>query len=171
MAATHLVIISDRTALSWVLAEQRMAFPTARAQVARAIQEGDEVLLYSTRRCFGSPTRDLGRIIARGSVTSQVRTLDEPVVFGERSFTEGCDLRIHGLAPFREGLVLRDLVTRLEAFPDPRSWSARMRRPSLALSTADADLLRRRLEPGLKPYVETVAAYRWPAGDPPARSL
>ncbi|MGW1913144.1 hypothetical protein ACWCQS_21000 [Streptomyces sp. NPDC002076] len=162
MPATHLVIIGDRTALSWVLNEQRMAFPAARARAVRTIREGDEVFLYSTRRCFGKPARDQGRVIGRGEVASEVRTLDEPVVFAERSFTEGCDLRIHGLAPFLEGLVLRDFVSRLEAFPDPASWSVRLRRPSLTLSVADADLLRREVEPMLKPYAETVSAYKWP---------
>ncbi|MFI1068539.1 hypothetical protein [Streptomyces puniciscabiei] len=162
MAMTHLVIISDRTALSWVLTEQRMAFPAGRARAAHAIGEGDEVLLYSTRGCFRNPTRDLGRVLGQATVSSPVRTLAEPVVFGERSFTEGCELTIHGLAPFREGVVLRDHVERLSVFPDPKSWSIRMRRASLPLPEADADLLRKELRPLLKPYAETVEAYRWP---------
>lgn len=162
MATTHLVIISDRTALSWVLTEQRMAFPPSRARAAHAISEGDEVLLYSTRGCFGNPPRDLGRILGRATVSSPVCTLAEPVVFGERSFTEACELTIHGLAPFREGVVLRDHVHRLSVFPDPKFWSARMRRASLPLPQADAELLRNELQPLLKPYAETVEAYRWP---------
>lgn len=119
MATTHLVIISDRTALSWVLSEQRMAFPAGRARAAHAIDEGDEVLLYSTRGCFGSPTRDLGRILGHATVSSPVRTLAEPVVFGERTFTEGCGLTIHGLAPFREGVPLRGPRARARRLPGP----------------------------------------------------
>ncbi|MGW1809157.1 hypothetical protein [Streptomyces sp. NPDC002078] len=162
MTTTHLVIISDRTALSWVLTDQRMAFPPSRVRAAQAINAGDEVLLYSTRSCFRNPTRDLGRILGHATVFSRVHTLAEPVVFGERHFTEGCDLAIHGLAPFREGVALREHVHRLSVFPDPKSWSVRMRRPSLPLPEADADLLRSELRPLLKPYAETVEAYRWP---------
>lgn len=162
MTTSHLVIISNRTALSWVLSEQRMAFPPGRARAAYAIEEGDKVLLYSTRSCFGNPTRDLGRVLGHASVSSYVRPLAEPIVFGERGFTEGCELTIHGLAPFREGLALRDYVDRLTVFPEPKHWSVRMRRASLPLPPADADLLRNELRPLLKPYEDAVEAYRWP---------
>jgi hypothetical protein len=138
-----------------------MAFPAGRSEAARTLAEGDEIFLYTTRGCFRNPTRDLGRVIARASVATPVRALDEPVVFGDRSFTEGCGLHISGLAPFRQGLVLRDLVPRLSVFPDPATWSVRMRRASLALPPGDADLLRAELEPLLRPYDETAGAYRW----------
>ncbi|MEV0691564.1 hypothetical protein [Streptomyces sp. NPDC050388] len=128
--ATHLIIISDREPLAWVLRTQRMAFPAGRA-VTGLPAEGDRVLLYTTRGCYWNPTRDRGRIMGLAVVTSSVEMLPEPVVFGERRFTSGCTLRFEGLAPMREGLVLAELVPRLEAFPDPRSWSVRMRRASL----------------------------------------
>ncbi|MEU0406247.1 hypothetical protein ABZ307_00265 [Streptomyces griseorubiginosus] len=165
MPPAHLLIIGDRAALSWVITEQRMAFPAGRSKAARAMAEGEEVFLYTTRGCFRNPTRDLGRVIGRATITSPVRVLDEPVVFNERSFTEGCRLKVSGLAPFREGLVLRDLVPRLSVFPDPATWSVRMRRASLTLAPADAELVRTELEPLLRPYGETREGYRWePAG-------
>src|SRR5690606_15125050 len=105
------------------------------------LEEGDEIFLYTTRGCFRNPTRDLGRVIGRATVASPVRLLEKPVVFGERAFTEGCRLRLSGLARFREGLVLRDLVPRLSVFPDPATWSVRMRRASLTLPSKDADLV------------------------------
>ncbi|WP_166027611.1 hypothetical protein [Streptomyces chilikensis] len=162
MPAAHLVLISDRIALSWVLTEQRMAFPPTRARAVRQISEGDEVFLYSTRGCFGNPTRDVGRVIATARVTEAPRTLDEPVVFGERRFTEGCRLAVDGLAPFREGLSLREHVERLSVFPDPKTWSVRLRRASLQLPPQDADHLREAVRLYLKPYAEAVDAYRWP---------
>ncbi|MFG2952354.1 hypothetical protein ACGF5O_01320 [Streptomyces sp. NPDC048291] len=157
--ATHLLIISDREPLAWVLENQRMAFPAGRTRASLSLDKGDEVLLYTTRGCFGNPTRDLGRIIGLATLTSEVSTLDEPVTFGERRFTEGCRLRVHGLAPFRNGVVLRDLVTDLQVFPDPRSWSVRMRRASLKLPEADAALVKRELQPLLKPYAAVVGDY------------
>ncbi len=161
VSSSHLLIIGERAALSWVVTEQRMAFPAGRTKAARALEEDDEIFLYTTRGCFRNPTRDLGRVIARASVATPVRTLDEPVVFGGRSFTEGCRLEVSGLAPFRDGLVLRDLVPRLSAFPDPATWSVRMRRASLPLPPADADLVRAELRPLLRPYDEAADAYRW----------
>lgn len=83
------------------------------------------------------------------------------MVFGERSFTEGCRLEVSALARFREGLVLRDLVPRLAVFPDPATWSVRMRRASLTLPPEDAEVVRAELEPLLLPYEEAVEAYRW----------
>ena len=161
MPSTHLLIIGDRAALSWVLTEQRMAFPAGRSKAARALEEGDEIFLYTTRSCFRNPTRDLGRVIGRAAVASPVRALGEPVTFGDRSFTEGCHLEVSGLARFREGLVLRDLVPRLSVFPDPATWSVHMRGASLTLPPVDADLVRTELEPLLRPYNEAVEEYRW----------
>jgi hypothetical protein len=161
MPSTHLVIISDRAALSWVVTEQRMAFPAGRSKLARELEPGDQVLLYTTRGCFGNPTRDLGRVVGQATVASAAQVLTEPVRFGERSFTEGFGLNFQGLAPFREGVVLRDLVPRLAVFPDPATWSVRMRRTALALPPADAELLTTELSPLLRPYSEVVEQYRW----------
>ncbi|MFE1750125.1 hypothetical protein ACFW88_06190 [Streptomyces anandii] len=163
MPSAHLLIIGDRAALSWVVTEQRMAFPTGRAKAAHALGEGDEVFVYTTRGCFRNPTRDLGRVIGRATLVSPVRVLDEPVVFNERSYFEGCRLKVSGLAPFREGLVLRDLVPRLSVFPDPATWSVRMRRASLTLPPADAEVVRTELEPLLRSYGEMRERYRWEA--------
>lgn len=157
--ATHLLIISDREPLAWVLEDQRMAFPAGRTRASLSLNKGDEVLIYTTRGCFGNPTRDLGRVIGLATLTSEVSTLNQAVTFGERRFTEGCRLRIHGLAPFREGVVLRDLVNDLQVFPGPRSWSVRLRRAALRLPEPDAGLIKRELQPLLKPYGAVVGDY------------
>ncbi|MFC9162822.1 hypothetical protein ACFTZ8_18560 [Streptomyces fungicidicus] len=142
MSSSHLLIIGDRAALSCVVTEQRMAFPAGGTKVARMLEEGDEIFLCTTRGCFRNPTRPLGRVIARASLTTPVRALDEPVVFGD-------------------AIVLRDLVPRLSVFPDPATWSVRRRRASLTLPPGDADLIRGGLEPLLRPYGEAADAYRW----------
>ncbi|SFD72855.1 hypothetical protein [Streptomyces aidingensis] len=162
-AATHLLIISARKPLAWVLENQRMAFPSGRRRRAAGPAQGDEVLLYTTRGCFGNPTRDLGRVMGLATVTSEVRPLDEPVLFGERRFAEGCTLHIDGLAPLRKGVILRDLVDRLKVFPKPDHWSVYLRRASLRLPGSDAALVKRELRPLLKPYGAVVAQYAVPA--------
>ncbi|MGY1545805.1 hypothetical protein [Streptomyces sp. MN6] len=159
MASTHLVILGERTALRWVLTEQRMAFPAGRAGQTRPVHEGDEVMLYTTRGCFRNPGRDEGRIIGLGVVTTPVSVLPAPMRFGEREFTTGCNIQIRGLAPFREGLGIREHVHALDVFPNPVSWPVRLRRTTLALPERDAQFLRNKLLPYLKPYEETIAEY------------
>ncbi|TLS47318.1 hypothetical protein FE633_04615 [Streptomyces montanus] len=156
---THLLIINDREPLAWVLENQRMAFPSGRTRQSLTLGKGDEVLLYTTRGCFGNPTRDLGRIIGLATLISEVSTLAEPVVIRDRRYTEGCQMRIHDMTPFREGVVLRDLVKDLQVFPDPASWSVRMRRASLRLPEPDTALVKRELQPLLKPYGAVVDDY------------
>ncbi|MER5413985.1 hypothetical protein [Streptomyces virginiae] len=160
MSTTHLMIISDHDALRWVVTEQRMAFPTGRSKLAQSVNEGDEVLLYTTRGCFRNPTRDRGRLMGRATVSSPVRALPKPLRLAERSFSDGCSLNIHSLAQWREGLVLSDLVPQLQVFPDPAAWSVRMRTAALLLPAADAHLLRAAVAPFLHPYLEIVEAYR-----------
>jgi hypothetical protein len=78
----YLLILADREAISWVLREQRMAFPaTPRAEV-RALAAGDRLFLYATRGAWRNPTRDRGRIIGSAHVREAVRVLDEPVTIG-----------------------------------------------------------------------------------------
>lgn len=82
------------------------------------------------------------------------------MTFGERDFPCGCDLRIDSLAPWGGGVELRLLVERLAAFPDARSWSARLRRPLLNLPEQDADLLRSALAAVAGTLEQHLGAYR-----------
>jgi len=66
--ASFLLVIGDRDALGWILAEQRMAFPTAQRAEVRALRIEDELFLYTTRGAFKNPTRDRGRVIGAARV-------------------------------------------------------------------------------------------------------
>ena len=122
-----------------------MAFRRHRPGELFPLDVGDELLLYTTRGCFNNPGRDRGRVIGRARVTSAVRELDPPQVIYGQSFAVGCDLRLEQLVPRGNGVVLAELVPSLSVFPDPASWSARLRRTILALPKADAKLINRRL--------------------------
>ena len=159
MAASYLVIIGDREPLAWVLSKQRMAFPGHRAGEVAALREGDELLLYATRGCFHNPTRGRGRVIGRGSATSAVRELDEPLKMGGREFPIGCTLAVESLAALGDGVELAPLVPQLSSFPSKAGWAMRMRRPLLALTTSDAALLRRKLKPVAGPPSGALAEY------------
>ena len=145
--AAHLLVISERDALAWVLAHQRMAFPRRRLFEAAQAAPGDSFLLYTTRGCFHNARRDRGRVIGEATVASAVEPLAEPVEIAGRTFTLGCDLKPCSLASLHRGVELAPLVPHLGAFPDPTMWSVRLRRTVMPLPPADARLLRDRLRP------------------------
>ena len=159
MTRNYLLVIGEAAALAWVLAEQRMAFPAMRRSQAMALEPGDELLVYTTRGCFHNPTRDVGRVMALTGVTTHVRDLAEPVVFGERRYTSGCALDIQGVAALREGVELSPLVPELHVFPDAKSWSVQLRRPLVPLDAHDASLLRHRLIALLEPPDRHLESY------------
>jgi hypothetical protein len=159
MPRNYLLVIGEAAALAWVLAEQRMAFPAMRRSQAMALEPGDELLVYTTRGCFHNPTRDVGRVMALAKVTTHVRDLAEPVVFGERRYTLGCALDFQGVAALREGVELSPLVSELHVFPDAKSWSVQLRRPLVPLDEHDASLLRNRLTALLEPLDRHLDSY------------
>ena len=157
--AAWLLVIGDKEALGWVLAERRMAFQQHRREQARRLQEGDSLLLYTTRGCFRNPTRDRGLVIAKAKVASPVEVLDDPVEIAGRRFELGCEIAFDSLTPRGAGVVLAELVAELDAFPDPASWSARMRRPLVALPSEDHELITARLTPQLRPAGKAIGEY------------
>jgi hypothetical protein len=155
----YLLVIAEATALAWVLAEQRMAFPALRRSQAMALEVGDELLIYTTRGCFHNPPRDVGRVMGLANVTTRVRDLTEPVVFGERRYTSGCELAVQGVAALREGVELGSLVTELHIFPDAGTWGMQLRRPLVPLDDHDARVLKRYLATLLEPLDHHLNAY------------
>lgn len=136
-----------------------MAFASRRASDAARVAIGDTLLLYTTRGCFHNPTRDLGRVIGRATVTSSVEALARSVVVMGREFQLGCTFELISLAPRREGVVLAELVAELTAFPNKRAWSARMRRPLLTLPDPDARLIEGKLAQFVHEPAETIHGY------------
>src|SRR5450755_2422869 len=137
-----------------------MAFPAMRRREVVALQPEDELLLYTPRGCFHTPTRDRGRIIGTARATSLVDVLAPPVVVAGREFALGCSIAIKTLVPPRQGVELAPLVSKLGTFPDQTSWRARMRRPLLRLPAKDASLLRAALAPVQRPYRTVADGYR-----------
>lgn len=143
--AWYLLVIGEREALRWILSTERMAFPERRRHDARRLCPGDGLLLYTTRGAFHNPTRDRGRVIGEARVASPALGLDSPIVVAGREFTTACDIEVLSLAPVLHGVELAPLVTDMKAFPDPATWSVRLRRPLVPLPAADANRLRREL--------------------------
>jgi hypothetical protein len=70
------------------------------------------------------------------------------------------ELEIEQLAPLREGVELAPLVPRLaHTFPDPKSWSVRMRRALVPIEAADARPIERKLETVASEYTSALASY------------
>jgi hypothetical protein len=85
--------------------------------------------------------------------------LDEPVVFSERRYTSGCSLVIQGVAELHGGVELSPLTDKLHVFPDPRTWSAQLRRPLVPLDEHDASMIKRHLIALLEPVEHHLDAY------------
>jgi hypothetical protein len=155
--ATYLMILSTSEGLTYVLRERRMAFPPTR-QIRLDI--GDQVLLYSARSLFGNPNRDRGRVIGTAEVVSPLTQFDSELQIAGRIYTSGCELKITGLAPLGQGVVLADIVQDLEAFqPNPDTWSVRLRRSLLPLTPRDAGIVYASLKAILCDPGETIGAY------------
>jgi hypothetical protein len=158
-AQAHLLLLSERSALAWVLREQRMAFSAQRATRARTLPIGHRLFLYTTRGCYHNPTRDRGRIIGVATVQSQVLELDTPVLFAGRTFTVGCRLDVSKLAWRGAGIELAPLVPNLATFENKRGWGAKMRQTLVPLADEDVPILDRLLIPLLVPRLRALDSY------------
>jgi hypothetical protein len=159
---SYLLVIGHRAALAWILKYERMAFPGFRRPETQALKIGDRLLLYTTRNCFGNPTRDRGRVIGDAVVTSAVTALDQPVVISDRTFPVGCEISLKQLAPLHEGVEISELVPELDAFPNKGTWAIRLRRPLVPLTEHDSDLLSVRLAPLVSSPKDNLEQYmRW----------
>jgi hypothetical protein len=157
--SAYLLPIAFREALTWIVSEQQTALPRHRAGDAAAVEKGDTLFLYATRGCFGNPTRDRGRVFAAATVTARAAPLQTPVRFGDREYGVGLAFEINLLAPIREGVELALLVRELATFPDPDSWSARLRRALVPLAPGDAEILLRELRDTAPPYPMALGSY------------
>jgi hypothetical protein len=163
MASVFLLVIGRREGLSWILDAERMAFPR-KPRSGRATPEADDqLLLYTTRKCFGNPTRDEGRVIGQATVTSAVTALQNPVVVADRTLPYSCAISVESLTPLGLGVSLRALVTQLDVFKkNPQAWSIWLRRTLLPLSNHDANLLTKHLAPLAQPPQNVIAPYlKW----------
>lgn len=153
----YLLVVSDRYALEWILSLRRMAFAPSRYRTADRLTSGDQLLLYTTRSCFGNPTRDRGRIIAPARISSELARLADPPTFGSRTFTRGCDLDIEALAPMDEGPELGPLVGKLRTFPS--TWRIHIRRTLVPLDEHDFEVLRLAVADVARPLAEALPTY------------
>lgn len=158
--SSYLVPIADREPLAWIVREQRTAFAEHRAREAAALEPGDVLFLYTTRGCFRNPTRDRGRVIGGAVVTRPAKRSNRVPAFGGRDYPHVVELAIESLAPLRGGIELAPLVSKLPStFPDPQTWSVRLRRALVPLDDHDAKVIERALDPIARPYAETAAGY------------
>lgn len=168
-ANEYLIVIGDREPLAWVLSQGKMAFSAERARTAR-LERGDSVFIYATRGCFRNPTMGRSRVIGEAKVLSDVGPLEDPVTFGEQTYTVGCDLKIATLAPVKTGVDFAQLAPMMHAFPVHERWAVYLRRPLVPLDKHDAELLRRNLQPAAKRPSATLGGYLQEARKSPSFS-
>ena len=155
-----LMPVAAAAPLLWILRESRTASAAHREQEARKLAPGDFLFLYTTRGCFGNPSRDRGRIIAKTVVLAPAASVDPPVRFADREYPLVVRLEILTLAPFRTGLELSPLVPRLPVtFPRAHGWAVRLRRALVPVDSAEADMLDQLLAPLTEPYPLALTSY------------
>jgi hypothetical protein len=99
-------------------------------------------------------------VIGRAIVGSLAKRARRAPSFGDREFPYVVVLDIETLAPLREGLDVGSLVPNLRrTFPDPATWSARMRRALVPLDPRDAETIDRGLARLTGPYAKAHQQY------------
>lgn len=128
-----LVVVSDKAALHWILAKEKMGF---RAHVpVGAVRAGDRFGLYVSRSAHRNPGRDEAQIVALGRFADAIG--DEPVEVAGELYPWSVGLVIDTRFEPRQGLPFRSLVGRLELVPTTRGWGPRLRRTLVPLSDRD----------------------------------
>ncbi len=154
-----IIVLADREAIRWVLAEGKMGFAASRRREVGRLREGDGVLLYSTKGTLAAE----GIVFAEAIAASAVRPVPEPYKVGKRDVELECDLSIEGLAERGSGVPIADLVPHLRLFAgygQPSSWRALLQRPLVTLYDNDAEIVREVLGPLLHTSSpELIASY------------
>jgi hypothetical protein len=160
-AGCYLLPIAERAPLRWIVTEQRTAFAEHRAADAARLRVRDLLLLYTTRGCFHNPTRDRGRVIGEARVREPARRVSPPPSFGGVDYPYLVEVEIVRLAPLRGGVELAPLVPRLRrTFPDPATWSVRMRRALVGLDPGDAETILAEIATASGAYADAVDTYK-----------
>lgn len=158
-SSTFLLVLGDQDGVSWVLSNSRMAFPVTRRQEVSDLSEGDRLFLLTTRGAFHNPTRDRTRVIGSARVSSDIRSLTDPLEIAGRTFVSECTIEISTLTPFRSGVELGPIVEQMDTFRKRSSWGMMLRRPLVRLTAGDAAFLTALLKPQLTPVEDALGTY------------
>jgi hypothetical protein len=157
---THLLVLGHTAGLAWVLANERMAFNDNRLSQARKLEPGDGLLLYVTKAVFGNSGPKSGLIVGDATVRSKVHQPRQPVTVAEISYAHVVNFSLQGLAPLGEGVALSAHLDSLELFPDPRTWTSRIRRTVVPLPERDASFLSSLLAPVATEPIRVLEGYQ-----------
>ena len=81
-------------------------------------------------------------------------------MFGGREFQFDIRLRIEALAPYRTGVELAPLISRMNSFPKRSARSAYMCRALVPLTLQDSDLLHEQFGEIVLPYQDAEKTYQ-----------
>jgi len=133
-----LIVLSDRQAADWVLANERMAF-RSNANATR-LDPGDSVAIYLAQKAWSTTERQQPRIVALGRVTTGVAT--EPVEVAGQTYDCSCGLALAAKLPLHEGLPFRPLIDQLSFIKNKRAWHANVQRVLAPLGEGDFAVIR-----------------------------
>ncbi|GAA1990799.1 hypothetical protein [Kitasatospora viridis] len=156
---SHILVVNAREPLLWILQEQRTAFTENPHRPHPLPKRGDELFLYATGTALGS-RKEAGRLIGNATAVGDVINLADPVQFDGTAYSQGLDLRIHGVAPRAKGVIMAGLKDHLEIISNKVNWGPALRSATVALPRRDADLIRRDLQPLLESPESVIDQYR-----------
>lgn len=152
-----MLVFADERALAWVLREGSMAFPGRLRKHLAQLKAGDNLLLYTTSRCFRPPLP--GQFIGTATARTEVAPRPCALTIAERRFELGCELRVEQMTPLGQGLPLGPLVSQLDAFPDTEGWRFSLMRSLVPLPEGDVSFILEELESRLQPSERVIGEY------------
>ena len=156
----HLVTLAHSNGALWVLREGKMAFTDGSAMAGKRMKRGDRVLLYATKSCWKSYSREGGGLIfGEALVLNDVDKFRDPARIAGLRFPWGCHLFIETLSPFGSGVSLADHVNELNLIKDRKPWSVAIRKSPVTLEMEDAALLTRQFSAIARPFDEVIDSY------------
>lgn len=158
--ATYMLVLADSAGALWVIREQRMGFSDKNPSAGRRLNPGDRVFIYTTVNCWPRTAgQRRGRVIGEAVVATTAEAMWPPMHLAGRTVTTGCHLFFESLTPLGKGVELAPLVSDLESLKHYKSYGPALRRGPVALTPADAALLRERLYTLPSIYEESIESY------------
>ena len=132
-----LIVVGEAEALTWILANKRMAF---RSYVRTgALAEGQRFAFYVTRGAFHNPSRDEGQIGGVGRIATDLEA--KPVTVMGEEFDRSVGLDIAATTPPRQGLPFKPLIPKLDFIVKKDGWAAYLRQTLVQVSDKDFNLI------------------------------
>lgn len=156
---SHLVVLADANAVTWVLENQLMAVTASRSRQAANVQIGGDLFLYYTSKAYYDVGIRQGGVFGLATVGSALAELSSPLSLADRTLTHGFSITVQGLVTPGRAVDLGALAPRLKLFVRGR-WGPQLQKPLVSLPAEDGAVLRSLLSAAIAREKASVEMYR-----------